>query len=111
ELSRVHSNSLMARWTLERSTEARQINWAAVRPSRWRRLCSANWRAKEGLKGRDYDRTPNETDSITVDELLGMAYHAYARARSSPDASTTQNRTRVADGSENYLAWCPGDQG
>jgi len=54
---------------------------------------------------------PNKTDSITVDELLGMAYHAYARARSSPDASTKQNLTRVADGSENYLAWGPGDQG
>ena len=34
--------------------EARQVNWAVVLPSRWRRLCSANWRAKEGLKVRDY---------------------------------------------------------
>jgi hypothetical protein len=41
---------------------------------------------------------PNKTDSITVDELLGMAFDAYARARSSPDASTKQNLTRVADG-------------
>lgn len=41
---------------------------------------------------------PNKTDFITVDELLGMAYDAYARARSSPDASTKQNLTRVADG-------------
>jgi hypothetical protein len=40
----------------------------------------------------------NRTNSITVDELLGMAYDAYARARSSPDASTKQNLTRVADG-------------
>src|SRR5262249_6054156 len=41
---------------------------------------------------------PNKTDSITVDELLGMAYDACARARSSPDASTKQNLTQVADG-------------
>ena len=41
---------------------------------------------------------PNKTDFITVDELLGMAYDAYARARSSPDASTKQNLTQVADG-------------
>ena len=36
----------------------------------------------------------NKTVSNTVDELLGMAYDAYARARSSPDASTKQNLTR-----------------
>jgi hypothetical protein len=41
---------------------------------------------------------PNKTDSITVDELLGLAYDAYARARSSPDASTKQKLMRVADG-------------
>jgi hypothetical protein len=41
---------------------------------------------------------PNRTDSITVDELLGMAYDAYARARLSPDASTKQKLTRVAEG-------------
>ena len=41
---------------------------------------------------------PNKTDSITVDELFGMAYDAYTRARSSPDASTKQNLTRVAHG-------------
>src|SRR5262245_26957384 len=41
---------------------------------------------------------PNKADSITVDELLGMAYDAYARARSSPDASTKQKLTGVADG-------------
>jgi hypothetical protein len=41
---------------------------------------------------------PNKTVSITVDELLGMAYDAYARARSSPDASKKQKLTRVADG-------------
>ena len=41
---------------------------------------------------------PDEMDSITVDELLGMAYDAYTRARSSPDASSKQNLTRVADG-------------
>ena len=40
---------------------------------------------------------PNKTDSVTVDELLGMACDAYARARSSPDASTKQNLTRVGD--------------
>jgi hypothetical protein len=40
----------------------------------------------------------NKTVSNTVDELLGMAYDAYARARSSPDASTKQNLTRIADG-------------
>jgi hypothetical protein len=39
----------------------------------------------------------NKTVSITVDEFLGMAYDAYARARSSPDASTKQNLTRAAD--------------
>jgi hypothetical protein len=54
--------------------------------------------AREGrFKGRDYDRPPNKTDSVTV-ELLGMAYDAYPRARSSPDASTKQNLTPVADG-------------
>jgi hypothetical protein len=41
---------------------------------------------------------PNRTDSITVDELLGMAYDAYARARLSGDASTKQKLMRVADG-------------
>jgi hypothetical protein len=41
---------------------------------------------------------PNRTDSITVDELLGMAYDAYARARLSRDASTKQKLTQVADG-------------
>jgi len=40
----------------------------------------------------------NKTDSTTVDELLGMANDAYARARSSSDASTKQNLTQVADG-------------
>jgi hypothetical protein len=40
----------------------------------------------------------NKTDSITVDELLGMAYDAYARARLSFDASTKKKLTRVADG-------------
>jgi hypothetical protein len=39
----------------------------------------------------------NKTVSITVDELLAMAPDAYARARSSPDASTKQNLTRAAD--------------
>jgi hypothetical protein len=41
---------------------------------------------------------PNRTDSITVDELLGMAYDAYARARLSRDASAKQKLTQVADG-------------
>jgi len=40
----------------------------------------------------------DKTDSITVDELLGMAYDAYARARSSPDAATKQKLERGADG-------------
>jgi hypothetical protein len=41
---------------------------------------------------------PNKTDSITIDELLGMAYDAYAQARLSTDASTKQKLTQVADG-------------
>jgi hypothetical protein len=41
---------------------------------------------------------PNRTDSLSVDELLGMAYDAYARARLSRGASTKQKLTRVADG-------------
>jgi len=42
---------------------------------------------------------PNKPDHpITVDELLGMAYDAYGRARSSADALTKQNLTQVADG-------------
>jgi hypothetical protein len=40
---------------------------------------------------------PNKTASVTVDELLGMAHDAYARARASPDASTKQKLTRLAD--------------
>ena len=40
----------------------------------------------------------NKTDSITVDELLGMAYDAYARARLSFDAPIKEKLTRVADG-------------
>jgi hypothetical protein len=53
---------------------------------------------RKGLKVATVTEAPNKTDSITVDELLGMAYDAYARARSSPDALTKQNLTRVADG-------------
>jgi hypothetical protein len=41
---------------------------------------------------------PNKTDSVAVDELLGMAHDAYARARASPDASTKEKLTRLADG-------------
>jgi hypothetical protein len=41
---------------------------------------------------------PNKTASVTVDELLGMAYDAYARARVSRDAWTKQKLTQVADG-------------
>jgi hypothetical protein len=40
---------------------------------------------------------PNKMASVTVDELLGMAHDAYARARVSPDASTKQKLTRLAD--------------
>jgi len=40
---------------------------------------------------------PNKTASVTVDELLGMAHDAYARARASPDASTKQKLMRLAD--------------
>ena len=40
---------------------------------------------------------PNTTASVTVDELLGMAHDAYARARASPDASTKQKLMRLAD--------------
>ena len=40
---------------------------------------------------------PTKTDSMTIDELLGRAYDAYARARSSPDPSTKQDLMRVAD--------------
>jgi hypothetical protein len=40
---------------------------------------------------------PNKMASVTVDELLGIAHDAYARARVSPDASTKQKLTRLAD--------------
>jgi hypothetical protein len=40
---------------------------------------------------------PNKMASVTVDELLGIAHDAYARARVSPDASTKQQLTRLAD--------------
>jgi hypothetical protein len=40
---------------------------------------------------------PNKTASITVDELLGLAYDAYAGARASPDASTKQKLMKLAD--------------
>jgi hypothetical protein len=39
----------------------------------------------------------NKTASVAVDELLGVAHDAYARARTSPDASTKQKLTRLAD--------------
>jgi hypothetical protein len=39
----------------------------------------------------------NKTRPITVDELLGMAYDSYARARASPDAPTKQKLIRLAD--------------
>src|SRR4029453_14997884 len=42
---------------------------------------------------------PNKTASVTVDELLGMAHDAYARARASPDASTKQKLMRLAEDS------------
>ena len=45
---------------------------------------------------RMMEQSPDGT--ITVDELLGMAYDAYTRARLSPDASTKEKLTRVADG-------------
>jgi hypothetical protein len=41
---------------------------------------------------------PDKIDSLTVDELLGMAYDAYAQARSSHDASTKKMFTQAADG-------------
>jgi hypothetical protein len=41
---------------------------------------------------------PNKSNPNSVDELLGMAYDAYGRARSSPDAFTKQNLTQIADG-------------
>jgi len=40
---------------------------------------------------------PNKMASVTVDELLGMAHDAYARARVSPNASTKQKLTTLAD--------------
>jgi len=40
---------------------------------------------------------PDKTNSITVDELLGMAYDAYAQAHLSSDALTKQKLTRAAE--------------
>jgi hypothetical protein len=40
---------------------------------------------------------PNKTASVKIDELLGMAHDAYARARASPDTSTKQKLTKLAD--------------
>ncbi len=43
---------------------------------------------------------PDTTPCITVDELLGLAYDAYAQARLSSDTLTKQKLTRAA---ENYM--------
>ena len=52
---------------------------------------------REGRTVTTMAEPPNKTASVTVDELLGMAHDAYARARASPDASTKQKLMRLAD--------------
>src|SRR5262249_11050597 len=53
---------------------------------------------EEEEEARERRRMMEQNGTITVDELLGMAYDAYTRARLSPDASTKEKLTRVADG-------------
>jgi hypothetical protein len=40
---------------------------------------------------------PDKTPCIMVDELLGLAYDAYAKAHLSSDALTKQKLTRAAE--------------